>query len=427
MRLSLGGVKDEAEIRGHRRTYVGSMPGRIIQGIHHAGANNPVFMMDEVDKIGADFRGDPSSAPCSRCSTPSRTTASATTTWACAFDLSSVMFICTANLTDTIQAAFLDRMEVIRLSGYTEDEKLEIAKRHIVPKTLEEHGLTPENLVLTDKALRTIINGYTREAGLRNLEREVAGICRKVARRVAEGQTSSVKITPASLSKYLGPVKVLPDEALKKDAVGTATGLAWTATGGDVLFIEATTMKGKGRLTLTGQLGDVMKESAQAALSYARTRAKQFGIKEDFFGETRHPRAHPRGRHPQGRALGGHHHGQRHDLGLHRPRGAAQRGHDGRDHPARQRASHRRAQGEDPGRAPRRNHDHHLPEAQQEGAGRGGPQIRRGMEFHLVEHVDEVLKLALLPAAEVAAPARPAPKAPPKPFPAKPRSKPVIV
>jgi ATP-dependent Lon protease len=283
VRLSLGGVKDEAEIRGHRRTYVGSMPGRIIQGIHQAGSNNPVFMMDEVDKIGADYRGDPSSALLEVLD-PEQNNSFRDHYLSVPFDLSGVMFICTANLTDTIQPAFLDRMELIRLSGYTEEEKIEIARRHIVPKQLEEHGLTPENLLIPDKALRTMISGYTREAGLRNLEREVASVARKVARKVAEGHPEPVKVTSTTLTKYLGAPKILPDELLKADAVGIAMGLAWTATGGDVMFIEATAMKGKGRLTLTGSLGDVMKESAQAALSYARTRARQFGIKDEYFG-----------------------------------------------------------------------------------------------------------------------------------------------
>jgi len=259
------------------------MPGRIIQGIHQAATNNPVFMMDEVDKIGADYRGDPSSALLEVLD-PEQNNSFRDHYLSVPFDLSGVMFICTANLTDTIQPAFLDRMELIRLSGYTEEEKIEIARRHIVPKQLEEHGLTPENLVIPDKALRTMISGYTREAGLRNLEREVASVARKIARKVAEGHPDPVKVTPTTLTKYLGAPKILPDELLKADAVGIAMGLAWTATGGDVMFIEATAMKGKGRLTLTGSLGDVMKESAQAALSYARTRARQFGIKDEYFG-----------------------------------------------------------------------------------------------------------------------------------------------
>ena len=275
-------MKDEAEIRGHRRTYVGSMPGRIVQGIHQAGANNPVFMMDEVDKIGADFRGDPSSALLEVLD-PEQNNSFRDHYLGVPFDLSNVMFICTANLTDTIQPAFLDRMEVIRLAGYIEDEKLEIAKRHLVPKQLDEHGLNPEHLVFTDKSLKAIINTYTREAGLRNFEREIAAIARKVARKAAEGETRTVRVTPGSLQRYLGAPKTRPEERLKRDSVGIATGLAWTATGGDVLFVEATIMKGKGRLTLTGHLGDVMKESAQAALSWARSHARYHGIKDEVF------------------------------------------------------------------------------------------------------------------------------------------------
>jgi ATP-dependent Lon protease len=235
-----------------------------------------------VDKIGADYRGDPSSALLEVLD-PEQNSTFRDHYLGVPFDLSGVMFICTANLTDTIQPAFLDRMELIPISGYTEEEKVEIAKRHIVPKQLEENGLTPDNLAFTDKALRGIIGGYTREAGLRNLEREVAAIARKVARRVASGPTSGVRVTPAALQRYLGAPKILPDEMLKADSVGIATGLAWTATGGDVLFVESTAMKGKGRLLLTGHLGEVMKESAQAALSLARTRSRLYGIKEDFF------------------------------------------------------------------------------------------------------------------------------------------------
>ncbi len=283
MRLSLGGVKDEAEIRGHRRTYVGSMPGRIIQGIHQVGSNNPVFMLDEIDKIGADYRGDPSSALLEVLD-PEQNHSFRDHYLNVPFDLSNVMFICTANLTDTIQPAFLDRMEVTRLPGYTQREKLQIAKRHLVPKQIEDHGLTTDQIAFSDNALGMVIDRYTREAGLRNLERHIAAICRKMARRVAEGEAGPFLIRQPRVKALLGAPKVQPDEVLKEDSVGVATGLAWTATGGDVLFVEATAMKGKGRLTLTGQLGDVMKESAQAALSFARTRARSHGIKDDFFG-----------------------------------------------------------------------------------------------------------------------------------------------
>jgi ATP-dependent Lon protease len=281
-RMSLGGVRDEAEVRGHRRTYVGSMPGRIIQGIQQAGTNNPVFMLDEVDKVGADYRGDPSSALLEVLD-PEQNHAFRDNYLGIPFDLSNAMFITTANQLEPIQPAFLDRMEVIELAGYTEEEKLQIAKRHLIPKQLEENGLSTRELTFTDNALRRIIAQYTREAGLRNLEREIGRICRKVAKRVAEGLKDTTRIGATGLADLLGSPKVLPEEILKKDQVGVATGLAWTPTGGDVLFVEATAMKGKSNLILTGKLGEVMRESAQAALSYARSRASKFKIDENVF------------------------------------------------------------------------------------------------------------------------------------------------
>jgi ATP-dependent Lon protease len=284
VRMSLGGVHDEAEIRGHRRTYVGAMPGRIIQSIHQGGTNNPVFMMDEVDKIGADFRGDPSSALLEVLD-PEQNHSFRDNYLGVPFDLSNVMFITTANMLDPIQPAFRDRMEIIQLSGYTEEEKVEIAKRHLIPKQIEEHGLKKSQIQFTDEGIRAMINLYTQEAGLRNLEREIAAVCRKVAKQVAIGEKKIRKIHTDNLDQFLGRPKVFQEELLKRDQVGVATGLAWTPVGGDVLFVEATAMKGRGGLTLTGQLGDVMKESAQAALSYARSHAKEFGISEDFFAK----------------------------------------------------------------------------------------------------------------------------------------------
>jgi ATP-dependent Lon protease len=284
VRMSLGGVHDEAEIRGHRRTYVGAMPGRVIQSIHQAGTNNPVFMMDEVDKIGADFRGDPSSAMLEVLD-PEQNHAFRDNYLGVPFDLSNVMFVTTANMLDPIQPAFRDRMEIIQLSGYTEEEKLEIAKRHLIPKQVAEHGLTSKQIEFTDDGVRAIINQYTQEAGLRNLEREIATACRKVARQVASGEKKVRKLHIDNIGQFLGRPRIFPEELLKRDQVGVATGLAWTPVGGDILFVEATAMKGRGTLTLTGQLGDVMKESAHAALSYARSHAKEFGIKEDFFGK----------------------------------------------------------------------------------------------------------------------------------------------
>ena len=283
VRISLGGVRDEAEIRGHRRTYVGALPGRIIQGINQAQTSNPVFMLDEVDKIGADYRGDPSSALLEVLD-PEQNFSFRDHYLGVPYDLSNVMFIVTANVLDTIQPAFLDRMEVIRLSGYTDEEKLSIAKQHLIPKQMEENGIKDVPVVWTDSGITKVITGYTKEAGLRNLEREIGTICRKIAVQVAEGKTAeSYRITDANVDKFLGPMKHFAEELLERDQVGVATGLAWTAVGGDILFIEATAVKGKGKLQLTGQLGEVMKESAQAALTYARAHAAEQGIPDDYF------------------------------------------------------------------------------------------------------------------------------------------------
>jgi ATP-dependent Lon protease len=282
VRISLGGLHDEAEIRGHRRTYVGSMPGRIMQAIQQCGTNNPLMVLDEIDKVGADFRGDPSSALLEVLD-PEQNHTFRDNYLGVPFDLSNVMFMMTANVLDTIQPALRDRMEIIRLTGYTEEEKLAILRRHIISKQMSETGIQPKHLAIADSALRALINQYTRESGLRQLEREVAGICRKVARKIAEGETKKTSVTAANLADLIGAPKFLPDDLLTHDQVGVATGLAWTSVGGDVLYIETLLLRGKGGLMLTGKLGDVMKESAHAALSYARSRAKELGIAEELF------------------------------------------------------------------------------------------------------------------------------------------------
>jgi len=282
IRISLGGVRDEAEIRGHRRTYIGALPGRIIQGIKQAGSNNPVFMIDEVDKVGTDFRGDPSSALLEVLD-PEQNFSFSDHYLGVPFDLSNVMFICTANLADPIISALRDRLEIIDISGYTEEEKLHIAKRYLIPRQYQEHGIDGKRLLITDEAILKIIDEYTREAGLRNLEREIARVCRKVAREVAEGKRGQTRATATVLQRYLGAPKFLPDPEQETDEVGVATGLAWTQTGGDIIYIECSILRGKGNLSLTGHLGEVMKESAQAALSYARSRAADLGIKDDVF------------------------------------------------------------------------------------------------------------------------------------------------
>ena len=284
VRISLGGVRDEAEIRGHRRTYIGALPGRIIQGMKQAGSNNPVFMLDELDKLGYDYKGDPSSALLEVLD-PEQNHSFSDHYINMPFNLSNVMFIATANQIDPVPSALRDRMEVISLAGYTEEEKMQIARRYLVPRQMKENGLKAKHISFDDDAIRDIISKYTREAGLRNLEREIGTVCRKVARKVAEGSARIIKVGAKNLHTFLGAPKYLREEDLDRNEVGVVNGLAWTPVGGEILHIEATLMKGKSGLTLTGQLGDVMKESVQAAHSYIRAHADTLRINPDFFQE----------------------------------------------------------------------------------------------------------------------------------------------
>ncbi|HWA58777.1 MAG TPA: endopeptidase La [Gemmatimonadales bacterium] len=285
VRISLGGARDEADIRGHRRTYVGAMPGRILQGMKHAGTKNPVFLLDEVDKLGVSFQGDPASALLEVLD-PAQNDSFVDHYLGVPFDLSEVLFICTANFIQNIPGPLLDRMEVVDFSGYTEREKLMIARNYLIPRQLKEHGLTTGQIELPDEAVSEVITGYTREAGVRQLEREIGKLARKVARKIAAKEVSTLTVTKTMVDDLLGRPKVHPERAAREDQIGVATGMYYTPVGGDIMFVEASTMKGKGELVLTGQLGDVMKESARAALTYARSHAAGLHIKEDLFGST---------------------------------------------------------------------------------------------------------------------------------------------
>jgi len=282
VRMSLGGVRDEAEIRGHRRTYIGAIPGRVMSAIKEAGTNNPIFLFDEVDKIGTDFRGDPASALLEVLD-PEQNKEFTDHYLEIPFDLSKVMFITTANTTETIPRPLLDRMEVIEVPGYTEEEKVKIAEKYLIPKKIKEHGLKEENITISESTIRSIINYYTRESGVRNLEREIANLCRKVARKIVEEDATRFRVTAGNIESYLGKKRYRYDIIEGENEVGVTTGLAWTIVGGDTLFIETTLIPGTGKLVLTGQLGEVMQESAKAGVSYIRSISKELGIKEDFY------------------------------------------------------------------------------------------------------------------------------------------------
>ena len=369
VRMALGGVRDEAEIRGHRRTYIGALPGRIVQGLRRAETRDPVFMLDEIDKIGADWRGDPSSALLEVLD-PAQNHTFVDNYLGVAFDLSQVLFIATANTLETIPGPLRDRMEVLMLSGYTDEEKIGIARQYLVPKQLAAHGLAVDELAFEPEALRLIVRGYAREAGVRSLEREIAAVARKVARRLAEGQSDPVRITAESVTEYLGRPRFLDEVAERTTRPSVATGLAWTPTGGDILFVEVTMMpSSEERLVLTGMLGDVMRESAQAAVFYVWSNAETLGIDPKLF-EGGRCTARAGRRHPEGRAVGRRHDRDRAGVARHPATGAERCRDDGRDHAARQGPPRRRHQGEGPGGAP--GGDPHGDPAQAERARRRG-------------------------------------------------------
>ena len=355
VRLSLGGVRDEAEIRGHRRTYIGALPGQIIQHMKRAGTKNPVFLLDEVDKMASDFRGDPASALLEVLD-PEQNIAFQDHYLDVDYDLSQVLFVATANVMHTIPAALQDRMEVLRLQGYTEQEKLEIARQYLVKKQREQTGLSEKNIVFKDDAIVEIIRNYTREAGVRNLEREIGNVCRKVARKVVKaGAKHKEELTAANIHEFLGVAKYRDSEVHEKSEIGLVTGLAWTEVGGSILTTEVQVLDGKGKLTITGQLGDVMQESAQAALSYIRGTRAGAGAEPRVLSQRRPAPARARRRDSQGRPVGRHHHGDGAGERAGQDSSAARHRHDRRNYAARQGAGHRRIEGEAAGRAARRH------------------------------------------------------------------------
>ena len=371
VRVSLGGMRDEAEIRGHRRTYIGALPGQIIQGLRRAESKNPVFILDEIDKLGSDFRGDPSSALLEVLD-PEQNNTFRDHYLDVPFDLSEVLFITTANVLDPVPAALRDRMEVLEIAGYTEEEKLKIAIDHLVDKQVKNHGLTAEYIQFTPDALRQVIRGYTREAGVRNLEREIGALCRKVARRRAEGDETPIEITPDVVVEMLGAPRFLDEEMEERTKdPGVAIGLAWTPAGGEVLFIEASRMAGTGSLTLTGQLGDVMKESARAALSWLRTHAQGVRHRSGLLQERRDARARAVGRDSEGRAVGRRDDGDGDGVAADGAAGARRHRDDRRDHAVGPRAADRRRQGEGAGGAARRHPRSDSAEAERQEHQRG--------------------------------------------------------
>ncbi len=380
VRVSLGGVRDEAEIRGHRRTYIGSMPGKVIQSMRKAKTSNPLFLLDEIDKMGADFRGDPSSALLEVLD-PEQNHTFNDHYLEVDYDLSNVMFITTAN-TLNIPPPLMDRMEIIRIAGYTEDEKVEIARKHLIPHAIVKHGLEPKEWSIDDEALLTLIRRYTREAGVRNLERELSTLIRKAVKELTISKKQSVEVTDKTLADYLGVPKFRFGEVEDEDQVGVVTGLAWTDVGGELLTIEAAMMPGKGKMTVTGNLRDVMKESISAAASYVRMRSAAFGIEPPIVRQARHPRARAGRRDAEGWAVRGRRHGHRDRFGDDRYSGASRRRHDRRDHLARPRAADRRLEGKAARRASRRHQDRAHSGRERQGSCRDQRQHQERARHH---------------------------------------------
>ena len=376
----LGGVRDEAEIRGHRRTYIGSMPGKIIQSMKKAKTANPLFLLDEIDKLGADWRGDPSSALLEVLD-PEQNHTFNDHYLEVDFDLSDVMFVTTANTLHMPQP-LMDRMEIIRIPGYTEDEKVEIAKRHLIPKEMKAHGLKEDEWKITDAALRDLIRYYTREAGVRNLEREIANLTRKAVKEIVSSKAKSIEVTPENLGTYAGVRKFRYGEIEGEDQVGVVTGLAWTEVGGDTLQIESVMLPGKGRMQTTGKLGDVMKESIDAARSYVRSKATTFGIKPPTFDKIDIHVHVPEGATPKDGPSAGVGDGDVDHLGPHRHSGPPRCGDDGRGHPARPRAADRRPEGKAARGAACRHQDGADPAGEREGSRRDPRQCEVGHEDH---------------------------------------------
>ena len=374
VRISLGGVHDEAEIRGHRRTYIGALPGQIIQGIRRAETKDPVFMLDEIDKVGRDFRGDPGSALLEALD-PEQNSTFRDNYLDVPFDLSKVLFITTANMLDPIAEPLRDRMEIIELQGYTEEEKVHIAFQYLVPRQIEENGVTAEQIEFPEEAVGYMIRHYTREAGVRNLERNIGTICRKQARRMAEGKTDKLVVTPEIVQEFLGGIKIRTEGEIaeRTKRAGVVVGLAWTPSGGDVLFVEANMMKGKGGFTMTGQIGQVMQESMQAALTWVRSNATQLGIHGEFLRRARHSHSRAGGSHSERWSFSRRDHGDRSGFAADGTPGAAVNSDDRRDHAERECSSDRWSQGKGPGREARGRTRRHSP---------GGKQDERGGRSH---------------------------------------------